>query len=70
MSEPEDAIPVLLEIGEAAHVLTVSTTMVRRYTEQGLLKPAAVTRRGVRLYEEAAVAALARKKGREPRKLQ
>lgn len=70
MSEPEDDTPVLLEIGEAAHVLTVSTTMVRRYTEQGLLKPAARTRRGVRLYEEAEVAALARRKGREPRKLQ
>lgn len=71
MSEPTDEnVPLLLEIGEAAHVLTVSSTMVRRYVDQRRLVPAARTRRGVRLFELEAVKALAVLMGREPRSLE
>ncbi len=61
-----DDAPLLLETREAAYVLGVGSTMVRKYVDQGLLRLAARTRRGCRLFEYEACRALAVHLGREP----
>ncbi len=55
---------VLLEPGDAAELLGVSTQRVRQLADEGRLPPVAVTRRGSRLFRREDVDRLVAERGR------
>lgn len=57
---------LLLEPGDVAELLGVSAQRVRQLADEGKLPPAAVTPRGLRLFDRAAVERLAADRGRAP----